>query len=205
MTRSIAIAVTLASVLCCNAAQAGGPAAAYEICAACHGKDGAGSKELNAPHIAGLPTWYVDRQLKNFKTGIRGADPKDVYGTQMRPMAMTLADDTAVAAMAAFVAALETPPAPAALEGDLEKGKAAYAACAACHGADGKGNQALNAPPLVQLQDWYIVRQLDAYKSGIRGTHKDDTFGMQMRPMAMTLVDEDAIRNVTVYIKSLDN
>ena len=86
MTRSIAIAVSLASVLCIGAAHAGDAAkgeALYEVCAACHGKDGAGSKELNAPRIAGLPTWYLERQLQNFKAGIRGADPKDIYGTQV--------------------------------------------------------------------------------------------------------------------------
>ena len=30
--------------------------------------------------------------------------------------------------------------------GDPAKGKAAYAVCAACHGANGTGNKALNAP-----------------------------------------------------------
>ncbi|GIT06706.1 MAG: hypothetical protein CM1200mP30_03360 [Pseudomonadota bacterium] len=45
-------------------------------------------------------------QLKNFKAGIRGADPKDKYGMQMRPMAMTLADDQSIRDMAAYVSSM---------------------------------------------------------------------------------------------------
>ena len=34
--------------------------------------------------------------------------------------------------------------------GDAAKGKAAYAVCLACHGADGMGNKALNSPQILQ-------------------------------------------------------
>ena len=61
--------------------------ARFTVCQACHGVDGMGNKALNSPKIAGQEPWYLERQLKNFKAGIRGADPKDKYGMQMRPMA----------------------------------------------------------------------------------------------------------------------
>ncbi len=80
--------------------------ASYAVCMACHGADGMGNKALNAPRIAGQESWYLERQLKNFKAGIRGADPKDKYGMQMRPMALTLANDQAVADIAAYVSSL---------------------------------------------------------------------------------------------------
>ena len=32
--------------------------------------------------------------------------------------------------------------------GDPAKGRALYATCASCHGANGEGNQALNAPAI---------------------------------------------------------
>ena len=206
MTRSITVAVLLglSGLAPVHAGDATKGAGLYEVCAACHGKNAEGSKELNAPRLAGLPAWYIERQLNNFKAGIRGADPKDIYGTQMRPMAMTLADDAAVADVAAYIVTLDAPLDKGVLEGDLDAGKTAYATCMACHGADGSGNEALNAPPIAQLPDWYLVRSLDAFKAGLRGTHKDDTYGMQMRPMAMTLTGEDAVRNVTVYVKSLN-
>ena len=87
--------------------------------------------------------------------------------------------------------------------GDVVAGKNAYATCAACHGADGKGNKALNSPKIAGLQDWYIARQLNHFKIGARGRLKKDIIGQQMRPMAMAL-DEDAINNLAVYIASLE-
>lgn len=79
----------------------------YTTCVACHGDKGQGNKALNSPKIAGQETWYVVRQLKNFKAGIRGAHPKDTYGAQMRPMAMTLPNDQAIEDVAAYIATLK--------------------------------------------------------------------------------------------------
>ena len=92
----------------------------------------------------------------------------------------------------------------ATVKGDAAKGKAAYATCGACHGADGKGNEAMNAPALAGQADWYIVRQLQNYKSGLRGTDAKDTFGMQMRPMAMMLATDEAVNDIAAYIATLD-
>ena len=178
--------------------------AAYAVCAACHGANGMGNKALNAPRIAGQEPWYLERQLKNFKGGIRGADPKDTYGMQMRPMALTLANDQAVSDMAAFLSSMPvSKSSESSVKGDVAAGKTAYMICQACHGPTGGGNKALNAPRLTGLQDWYIVRQLKNFKSGARGTKAGDTYGMQMRPMALTLTTDAAINNVAAYIATL--
>ena len=176
--------------------------AAYAACAACHGADGAGQVALNAPAIAGQEAWYVARQLQNFKAGVRGGG-SDTFGAQMAPMAMTLATDADVANVAAYVAAM----APAAIEhtggGDAAAGEVAFAVCAACHGVDGKGVEALNGPNLTLQQDWYLVRQMGNFKSGVRGAHADDTFGAQMAPMAQMLADEAAMQNIAAYVATL--
>ena len=178
--------------------------AAYAVCAACHGANGMGNKALNAPQIAGQEPWYLERQLNNFKGGIRGANPKDPYGMQMRPMALTLANDQAVSDMAAFLSSMPvSKSSESSVKGDVAAGKTAYMICQACHGPTGGGNKALNAPRLTGLQDWYIVRQLKNFKSGARGTKAGDTYGMQMRPMALTLTTDAAINNVTAYIATL--
>ena len=178
--------------------------ARYVVCQACHGTDGMGNKDLNSPKIAGQEPWYIERQLKNFKAGIRGAVPKDKYGMQMRAMALTLADDQSIRDMAAYVSSMPVESTVVhTIKGDLEAGKALYVLCQSCHGSAGEGNKTLNSPRLVGLQDWYIVRQLRNFKSGIRGTKSGDLFGMQMRPMAMSLADDEAINNVAAYIASL--
>ena len=206
MKRLFVVGITLALGIMTaeNASAAGDPAkgkAAYAVCAACHGANGMGNKALNAPKIAGQEPWYLERQLKNFKGGIRGAHHKDPYGMQMRPMALTLANDQAVSDMAAFLSSMPvSKSSESTVKGDATAGKASYMICQTCHGPKGGGNKALNSPKLTGLQDWYIVRQLKNFKAGIRGTKSGDLFGMQMRPMAMTLANDEAINNVAAYI-----
>jgi cytochrome c553 len=174
----------------------------YALCVSCHGADGAGNKALNAPRISGQKEWYIARQLASFKAGMRGSHEKDIYGQQMRPMAMTLANEQAVADVAAYLSTLQSSSAAPTVQGDAAAGKAAYAVCASCHGANGEGNKALNAPKIAGQQDWYIVRQLQNFKKRIRGSDPNDTYGQQMSPMAMTLADETAINNVAAYIST---
>ncbi len=87
--------------------------------------------------------------------------------------------------------------------GDAERGKTLYATCGACHGANGEGLEALNAPKLAGQEEWYVIRQLENFKNGVRGNNPRDTYGMQMAPMAQTLVDAQAMQDVAAYIKTL--
>ena len=48
-----------------------------------------------------------------------------------------------------------------------------------------------------------MARQLKNFKAGIRGTKSGDMFGMQMRPMVISLADDEAINNVAAYIATL--
>jgi len=87
--------------------------------------------------------------------------------------------------------------------GDTVAGEAEFKTCIACHGANGEGNQALNAPGLAGQSESYLVRQLWDFRSGKRGKEPGDTAGAQMLPMAEALPDGDAIKNVAAYIASL--
>ena len=121
----------------------------------------------------------------------------------MRPMALTLPDDQAIADMAAYVASMAEKKVAPSVGGDANAGKVAYMLCQACHGPTGGGNKALNSPKLAGQQDWYLVRQIKNFKAGIRGVKPGDAYGAQMRPMAMTLANDKAINNVAAYIATL--
>ena len=186
-----------------NAGDAEKGKALYAVCTACHGEDGGGKKELAAPRLAGQEDWYLRAQVLKFKDGLRGYDPKDTAGLQMRPMAMTLANDEAVDNVVAYIMELKAKsPVEKAEGGDPEKGKALYQVCAACHGDKAQGKKELNAPRLEIQNGWYLSHQLQAFKDGLRGKDPKDATGSQMRPMAMTL-SEDGVKDVVAYILTL--
>ena len=56
-----------------------------------------------------------------------------------------------------------------AANGNAENGKALFVTCAVCHGANGEGNRALNAPASGGQNEWYVLRQLTNFCEGIRG------------------------------------
>jgi cytochrome c oxidase subunit 2 len=87
--------------------------------------------------------------------------------------------------------------------GDVALGQAQYAVCAACHGAAGEGNADMHSPKLAGQGAWYLRRQIEYFKNGTRGAHKEDTYGQQMAPMAATLFDASAVENVIAYIETL--
>lgn len=179
-----------------------GPAL-FETCAACHGDDGAGIQDFEAPSIAGLPQWYLEGQLNKFQQGNRGAHAQDRNGLRMRGMARTLNHEGDITAVSAYVAGLPAPRHESTVDGNAERGQALFGPCVQCHGADGAGDETRDAPPLTALDDWYIVAQLQLFKEGIRGTAEGDASGATMRPMALSFADEQAMADVAAYIGTL--
>ena len=175
----------------------------FQICMACHGLNGEGNKALNVPVNGGQMESYILRQLKNFRAGIRGVDQKDLYGMQMRPMAMALADDQAVEDVAAYVASLTPAHPPATVEGDAAKGKEKYLYCFGCHGEKGEGSELFASPKLAGQHDWFIVRQLTHFKDGVRGGKPEDAHGAAMALVTKTLLNEEDIKNLAAYIATL--
>lgn len=176
----------------------------YSICVGCHGNNGQGRKINNAPRISGQTAWYLVRQLTNYRDGLRGIHINDITGLQMRSMAITLKSDKDILDVATYVSGLKSETPKSVLSGNLIAGKLAYKTCVTCHGENGKGNKVLNAPSIAGLQDWYVVRQLGYFREGIRGRLQKDTYGQQMRPMAIPL-DDETIINLAVYIASLES
>jgi len=183
-------------------AEAGKPL--YAVCGACHGAQGEGNPQLHAPRLAGQGDWYLKQQLKYFKQGIRGAHKDDAFGKTMAPMAATLVDDAAIDNVVAYIATLPDSPVPATAGKDTARGESHYAAaCGACHGAKGQGIQAMNAPRIAGLGDWYLSTQLKNFRQSIRGAHPGDKYGGQMTLMAAALSDERASSELVAYINGL--
>lgn len=174
----------------------------FKLCTYCHGMNGEGNQKVAAPSIAGLPEWYVRRQLDKFHNAVRGGNSKDLGGLRMRPMAKTLDPQTDFEAVAKYVSSMPRPKLPNTVVGRPFKGEQSYQPCAACHGDKGQGNEVLNAPPLAGASDWYLETQLHNFKAMIRGgdPSKDPT-GSQMVPMA-SMLDDEGMKNVVSYINS---
>ena len=173
-------------------------------CAACHGAAGEGNRALGAPALVQLSTDYLARQLSHFVNGVRGAHPDDAAGKRMALSAANLSESD-ISDLAALITT-ELPPArPAAtISGDAARGEDYYVnICSACHSGNGQGNDALGAPALAGLNDWYLKSSYQSYLEGIRGTHPDDFYGAQMARLAPALAKGDDIDDVIAFITAL--
>lgn len=191
----------------------GAPAAAEELvaappalghCAVCHGVELRGNALLDAPNLSTLPPWYVQRQLEGYKSGLRApAGSPDLHGREMQPMAAVL-DAAGIQAAAAYVASVPEYAPPPSVQGDAGRGEGLYRTCIACHGDRGQGNESLSSPPLAGQSDWYLVRQLQNYRSSARGGVPGDLWGAQMRASTAVLQSDADVLDVVAYINSLN-
>ena len=199
----LALPILMATVQPARVIAADGKAL-FATCQGCHGARGEGNSTMNAPALSQLDATYLKRQLGNFRSGVRGSDAKDTAGAQMRAMAATLKDDTAIDAVVAYITTLPREKPAATISGDTGNGRDYYSmVCGGCHGPAAEGNAALNAPRLAGTDDWYLARQFENFRSGLRGSHPDDRFGAQMRAMTKALPNEKAVHDVVAYINTL--
>ena len=205
--------------------------ALWDVCSFCHGIQGQGGPALDAPALAGMEAWYVERQLHNFRNRVRGTHYDDVPGVQMSIVSGSVRNQATIENISAYIESME-PGAPAELanngepagtarpfiwrseyaalehpnEPNIENGRAIYnGACAVCHGFNAEGNQVLGSPKLTNQLDWYMERQLQYFRDGLRGADPADVFGLQMAIFAKTLADDQAIADVVAYITSIDS
>ena len=115
-------------------------------CAQCHGSDGRGSKGFpnltDGDWLGGSGAGYIAKTVTEGRIGM------------MPPMAAAVGTGEDVKNVANYVLSLSGSP-----HNNLaaQLGKTKFATCGACHGGDGKGNQALGAPNLtdkIWLHGW---------------------------------------------------
>jgi cytochrome c oxidase cbb3-type subunit 3 len=115
-------------------------------CAQCHGSDARGSKGFpNLTDTDWLHGGSPEKIVETITKGRRG---------QMPPMAAAVGTPDDVKNVANYVLSLSKSPHDSVR---AQLGRASFTACAACHGVDGKGNQAIGAPNLTDdtwLHGW---------------------------------------------------
>lgn len=177
------------------------------VCVQCHGAAGEGKVEVQAPSIAGLPAWYVLRQLESFRSGLRGGAEHGAAGVLMAAAAKALpADQLQPLAMHVEKLALHPArPTEATLGADLASGKLLFEErCMECHRYNASGEIVFGSPPLIGLQDWYLLAQLSHYKAGRRGVMPNDPNGAKMLFSSQFVESEQDAKNVVAYIMSLN-
>lgn len=184
-------------------AQAADPSAGKEIaqnqCVSCHGPKGVEPLQPNYARLADLGEDYLFRQLKAIKSGDRNVaammgvvanlDEQDMrnlaayYNQQKMPRGE--ADPDKVEAGASLYRG-----------GDLSRN---VAACIACHGPKGLGNEPAVYPRLSGQSAGYVVKSLKDYRSGARVY---DEHSQIMGDIASKLNDEE-MKAVAEYVEGL--
>lgn len=171
---------------------AGDPVAGKEksaLCQGCHGEDG-NSPTPDFPKLAGLYASYIQKQINDFKSGLR-KDPV------MTDMAATITDPKDLLDIAAYFAS--QPVMKGATPAVNKNGMARFNdsnGCGACHGANGKGNP--SAPAIGGQHKEYIVKQLKDFKSGAR---RNEASGIMA--MYAGMLSDAAMEDVASYASGL--
>lgn len=169
-------------------AQAIGQRLFLNNCAACHGSDAKGSKSF--PNLTDGDWIHGGSPVKIIETvtlGRRG---------QMPPMGAAVGSPEEVRQVANYVLSLSGSGHNSIL---AELGKAKFKqVCAACHGADGKGNQAIGAPNLtdkVWLHGWGEQAIIEIVNKG----------KVNVMPAQNVRLSDDQIRLVASYVWGLSH
>jgi cytochrome c oxidase cbb3-type subunit 3 len=156
-------------------------------CAQCHGSDARGSKSF--PNLTDADWLHGGSPEKIKETLVQGRQGR------MPPMAAAVGTPEDVRNVAHYVLSLSGSPHDS-LRASL--GKTKFGACAACHGADGKGNTALGAPNLtddIWLHGWgenAIVAMINNGKTNVM-------------PAQSTKLTEGQIHVLASYVWGLSN
>jgi cytochrome c553 len=132
-----------------------------ERCQECHGLDGNGNgQDGKFARLAGQYPAYIAKQLQDFRSGARKHD-------FMMVMAKSL-EEADIADIAAYYGGLPAMRGDAAHAGAETTARQLFAACAACHGAQGKGTGDASFPVIGGQDAKYLRNQLLAWRSGER-------------------------------------
>ena len=129
-------------------------------CAACHGPAGQ-SPSNTMPILAGISTEYFKKAIEDYATGKRVSPEMEPYAKAVKVLGV---DEVA----GYFAAQKKEPTTIKADAAAAERGKAAAAQCAVCHGPDGRGDPAKTIPDLRGQPPGYLKSQMLLFKADKR-------------------------------------
>ena len=198
LTVSIALAMSASGIQAAGNAEVGQTKSV--ACAACHGPYGNSPVNPIWPKLAGQHPKYIEKQLKDFKSGSR------TDATMIGMVAPLNEQD--MADLAAFFAS-QTKQGGTSAADKAEAGEKLYrggntttgvAACMACHGPAGSGNPQANFPSLAGQHAAYTEKALKDFRSGDRANDMN-----QMMQGVVARITDDEITAVAQYIQGLSN
>jgi len=193
---SLVLTVNMAPAVAAGNAEDGQAKSA--LCAGCHGPTGNSPVNPVWPKLAGQYPNYIEKQLKDFKSGNR-TDPT------MTGMAAPLSEQD-VADLAAYFSSQQRQNGIAAAD-QVTLGEKIYRggnsstgvpACMACHGPTGSGNSLANFPVLSGQHAAYVEKALKDFRAGTRA----NDYNKMMQGVTETMTDAEIVA-VAQYIQGL--
>jgi cytochrome c oxidase cbb3-type subunit 3 len=154
-------------------------------CAQCHGSDAGGAKGF--PNLRDKD-WLYGGDATSIETTILGG-----RNGIMPPLGAAVGGEDGIKELTHFVRSLSGLKHDAKL---ADAGKAKFAICAACHGAEAKGNQAMGAPNLTDAI-WLYGSSEETIAEGIRHGRNN------MMPAQKERLGEGKIHLLAAYVYSL--
>ena len=158
-------------------------------CSQCHGSDARGSKSY--PNLTnGSAAWLGQRGAEHIVQTVTNG-----RNGVMPPMGAAVGGEAGISEVAHYVLSLSGSPHN---EVKAFSGKQRFAACAACHGVDGKGNQAIGAPNLTD--DYWLHGWGETAIASIVRNGKSNVMPAQAGKLT-----PDQIHVVSAYVLSLSS
>ena len=161
-------------------------------CAACHGPAGQSPSE-NMPILAGMWPEYFKKAIEDYAAGRRPSPEMEPYAKQV--VQLGLADIGAY-----FAAQKRTPPVTKVDAAAVARGRAAAKVCAACHGADGRGERDKLIPDISGQPAGYLNNQLLLFKQDRRSPADEK---LKAAKAVIKDIPESTLADLAAYFSSL--
>ena len=161
-------------------------------CSACHGLNGL-SPSNTMPILAGILPAYFKKAIEDYATGKRPSPEMEPYAKAVKVLG--------VDEVAGYFAAQKKEPTPIRADAAAaERGKAAAAQCAVCHGPDGRGDPAKVIPDLRGQPPGYLRSQMALFKTDKRSPGDP---ALKALKALMTTIPDPTLDDLAAYFSSV--